>query len=155
MLPGQNYSISEQLQPGWRLTSPFVPVSSFRPQVESADNQFYSAAAGDFDRDGFADVAYAINLHSDNPPEIEITYGDGTGAFPRTRTVNLGELPNYDGSQLYSDRSATLVSGYFTNPVSPELLFVERAERPRQVHIAILYDPFADKVLASPSRPTA
>lgn len=67
---------------------------------------------GDFDGDAHADLAIADNV---NYQTVQILYGDGTGAFPDTKTIDLPQgshsLPNV--SDVNSDGKSDIVAATF------------------------------------------
>ncbi|MFI5402759.1 MAG: FG-GAP repeat domain-containing protein, partial [Planctomycetota bacterium] len=74
------------------------------------EKQVLSLAVADLDGDGKLDVAYY-----GKPEELSVAYGDGKGAFPRTKSWQIDEGGAVDAGDLNSDGRADLVLLLATN----------------------------------------
>ena len=117
LAPG-NHVVRQVLPPGWEQISPLTldfATATTVPVGGGPDG----IAAGDFNRDGFVDLAVA-DTHTQ---QLSILLGDGSGAFPTSREIVLGNAPrgvrcaDFNGDGILDVVTANLV-GQFGSGVS-------------------------------------
>jgi len=89
---------------GEKLPNDLADDQYFERKEILTEKQVLSLAVADLDGDGHLDVAYY-----GKPEELVVAFGDGKGAFPRTKSWQIDEGVAVDAGDLNSDGRADLV----------------------------------------------